>query len=68
MRQQRRKRKKKRCWKEKKHWTALIGLGCTAACLVLFGPDSFMVPAMAAILIALTLFRKPITREGGFAQ
>ena len=54
--------------KEKKHWTALIGLGCTAACLVLFGPDSFMVPAMAAILIALTLFRKPITREGGFAQ
>ena len=53
--------------KEKKHWTALIGLGCTAACLLLFGPDSFMVPAMAAILLVLTLFRRPITREGGFA-
>lgn len=54
--------------KEKKHWTALIGIGCTAVCLALFGPDSFMVPAMAAILLALTLFRRPITREGGFAQ
>ncbi len=54
--------------KERKHWTALIGLGCTAVCLILFGPDSFMVPAMAAILLALTLFRRPITKEGGFAQ
>ena len=44
--------------KEKKKYTGLIGIGATAACLVLFGAKSFMVPAMVTILILLTIFRK----------
>ena len=53
--------------KEKKHYTGLIGLGATALCLILFGPDSFLIPAMALIVALLTLFRKPIEKAGGFA-
>lgn len=49
--------------KEKKKYTGLIGIGATAACLVLFGSKSFMVPAMVAILILLTIFRKPIEKS-----
>ena len=51
--------------KEKKHYTALIGAGGAALCLALFGADSFMLPAMAAILCLLTLLRKPLERAGG---
>ena len=46
--------------KEKKHWTALIGLAASILCLVLFGADDFMIPAMVLILASLTLCRKPI--------
>lgn len=53
--------------KEKKHYTALIGLGSAALCLVLFGPDRFMIPTMLCILALLTLLRKPIEKAGGFA-
>jgi len=52
-------------WDKEKHpYTALIGLGCSALCLVIFGPDSFMVPAMICILTALTLLRAPIEKGG----
>ena len=37
---------------------ALIGLGCTAAALLAFGRDSFVLPAMALILAALMLIRR----------
>ena len=53
--------------KEEKHYTALIGLGSAALCLVLFGPDRFMIPTMLCILALLTLLRKPIEKAGGFA-
>ena len=53
--------------KEKKHWTALIGICCSIICLLLFKADNFMIPTMIAILSMLTLFRKPIEREGGFS-
>ena len=53
--------------KEKKHWTALIGLAASILCLVLFGADDFMIPAMVLILGSLTLCRKPIEKAGGFA-
>lgn len=52
--------------KEKKHWTALIGFGASVLCLVVLGPDSFMVPSMVVIVGLLTIFRKPIEKEGGF--
>lgn len=51
--------------KEKKHYTALIGLGVSAVCLVIFGPDMFMIPTMICILALLTAFKKPIERSGG---
>ncbi|MCR5370264.1 MAG: AzlC family ABC transporter permease [Clostridium sp.] len=52
--------------KEKKHYTGLIGLGATALCLIVFGKDSFLLPAMGMIVALLTLFRKPIETAGGF--
>ena len=51
--------------KEKKHYTALIGIGTSVVCLLIFGPDSFLVPTMAVILGLLTIFRKPVERAGG---
>lgn len=48
--------------KEKKHYTAFIGLGSALLCLVIFGPDSFMLPTMACILILLAIFKKPIKK------
>lgn len=53
--------------KEKKHWTALIGAASSLACLLIFGRDSFLTPAMACILLLLTAFRRPLEKEGGFA-
>jgi 4-azaleucine resistance transporter AzlC len=38
---------------------ALIGLGCTATAILAFGRDSFVLPAMAMILAALMLMRRP---------
>lgn len=44
---------------------AAVGLGCTAVCLVVFGPSNFLLPSMAAILTVLTLLRRPLeVREG----
>lgn len=50
--------------KEKKHWTAIIGLGTTALCLAFFGKDDFMLPAMGIILFLLAIFRKPLESGG----
>lgn len=49
--------------KERRHYTALIGVSVSAACLLIFGADSFMVPTMACILCLLTVFRKPIAKS-----
>lgn len=51
--------------KEKKHYTALIGVLVSAVCLVIFGRDSFLVPSMACILFLLTALRKPVEKAGG---
>lgn len=50
--------------KEKRHHTALIGLGVTAVCLAVFGASNFIIPAMLCIIAALTLFRRPLERTG----
>ena len=42
------------------HLPALLGLGLTALCLVIFGSDNFIIPSMIAILLSLTLFRKKL--------
>ena len=51
--------------KERKHYTALIGMGASVACLLFFGPDTFLIPTMVCILGMLTLLRKPIEKAGG---
>lgn len=47
--------------KSKKHTPALIGLAASVACLVIFGATQFILPAMALILVVLTLLRKPLS-------
>ncbi len=51
--------------KEKKHYTALIGLAGTFVCRLGFGVDHFMIPSMICIVLGLTLFQKPIEKAGG---
>ena len=48
----------------KNHWPAVIGLVSAAACLAIFGPDSFLLPTMIAIAISLLLLRKSGKGEG----
>lgn len=44
--------------KEKHHFSAYIGLGISATCLLIFGADAFMIPTMIAVIAVLALFRK----------
>ena len=48
--------------KERRHTSSLLGLGLSLACLLVFGADGFIIPAMLAILGMLTLLRAPLTR------
>lgn len=50
--------------KEKQHISSYIGFFSSVAALLLFGADNFIIPAMAAIVLLLTVFRKPIERKG----
>lgn len=50
--------------KEKKHYTALIGICASAACLIIFGAESFLIPTMVCILCLLTMLRRPIEKAG----
>ena len=52
--------------KEKKHYTALIGIFCSVLCLLAFGSESFIIPTMVSIFTMLAFFRKPIEKAGGF--
>ena len=49
-------------FKEKKHISALIGLGISLLCLVVFGSENFIIPSMLAMLGVLTLLRKPLEK------
>ncbi len=46
----------------KQHAPALIGVAATLACLLLFGAESFLIPAMLVILTALCTLRPRIER------
>lgn len=54
--------------KDKNHIPALIGLGLSVLSLAVFGSSNFMLPAMFAILAALTILRKPFEKKGGEAK
>ena len=49
--------------KDKNHLSAILGLVLPVACLLIFGAESFMIPAMLAILAGLALVRKPLEKE-----
>lgn len=51
--------------KDTRHISALLGLGLSVLCLILFGADQFLLPAMAAILSSLAIFQKRIEEKGG---
>ena len=50
--------------KEKNHTNAIVGLAISIFCLILFGKDDFIIPAMLGILGVLTLLRKPLEKGG----
>lgn len=50
------------------HIPAVLGLTATLACRVLFGRDLFLIPAMAVIILVLTLLRGRIEAAGGEAH
>ena len=43
---------------DKDHRPSLIGVGCSLVCLLLFGSGSFIIPAMALIILCFSLGRK----------
>lgn len=50
-------------WKsQKSHLPAVVGLTMPAICLVIFGPDQFILPSMALILAVLSLLKKPLEK------
>lgn len=44
--------------KEKRHFSAYIGILSSLLCLIIFGKDSFLIPSMVLILVILTVFKK----------
>lgn len=48
--------------KEKNHMSALVGIGISLLCLIAFGADNFIIPAMIGILGVLTLLKKTAIR------
>lgn len=50
--------------KEKEHVSSLVGLGTTLLCLIAFGAERFLIPAMVLILGVLTFLRRPLERRG----
>lgn len=50
-------------WKStSNHLSALIGVITSVICLLIFGPDSFLIPAMISITVILTLCRKVLDK------
>ena len=43
--------------KEKKHISAVVGILLSLLCLIAFGADNFVIPAMLAIFVSLTLLQ-----------
>lgn len=50
--------------KEKNYTSALAGLGISLLCLMAFGEENFIIPAMAGILIFLSILRRPLQKGG----
>ena len=52
-------------WEERENRpSALLGLGAAVLCLLLFGPDRFLIPTLALIVLSLLALRPRLDREG----
>ena len=52
-------------WEEKKNRpSALLGLAAAGLCLVLVGPDRFLIPTLCLIVLSLLALRPKLDREG----
>ncbi len=49
----------------KNHIPAICGFFCTLICLLIFGQDAFLIPAMVSITICLTILRKKCENTEG---
>ena len=47
----------------KNHLPAIMGLGASVLCLVIFGKDAFLIPSMVLISALLLIFKKPLERQ-----
>ena len=52
----------------RQHLPALAGLGCGLLCLVVFGKDNFILPAMICIMVLLLSCRRVIEKPSGEGQ
>lgn len=50
--------------KEKNHTSSVIGIILPVICLIIFGPDKFIIPSMLMIIAALTFLRRPLEKGG----
>lgn len=50
--------------KEKNHTSSIMGLAFSTLSLIIFGADNFIIPAMAAILVTLTVLRNTLDKGG----
>lgn len=50
--------------KEKNHASSLLGLGLSVLCLLAFGAEDFIIPAMIAILAMLSALRRSMEKGG----
>lgn len=49
--------------KEKSHISSILGIAVSVLCLMLFGSEKFIIPAMGMILFTLTVFKRPLEKE-----
>lgn len=47
----------------KNHLSAIIGIGATVVCLIIFGSGYFLIPSMVLITVLLTLLKKYTVKE-----
>lgn len=51
-------------WKSvKNHTSAVVGVGISVACLLIFGAERFLIPTMIAITVILTILRKKLDEQ-----
>ena len=49
--------------KDKKHINSIIGIVVSVICLIAFGANNFIIPAMIGIIALLTLGRRTLDKE-----